>query len=85
MLSDSPQGYYDLILMDIIMPEMDGYSATAKIRNLENSELANIPIIAMSANAFKEDKEKAAHYGLNSYITKPISYDNLMETVSCFL
>ncbi len=85
MLTSSTQGYYDLILMDIIMPEMDGYSATAKIRNLENPELSNIPIIAMSANAFKEDKEKATYYGLNSYITKPISYANLMETISLFL
>ena len=68
---------YDLILMDIQMPNMDGYQATQKIR-----VFSNIPIVAMSANAFEEDKQKALSMGMNGYIAKPMDIDKVLETVS---
>ena len=71
---------YDLILMDIQMPNMDGYKATHCIRHLSQFEKANIPIIAMSANAFEEDKKKAFDAKMNDYITKPIDFQK-MEVV----
>lgn len=63
---------YDLILMDIQMPKMDGYTATREIRMMKNNRKANIPIIAMTANAFEEDRRKAFQVGMNAHITKPI-------------
>ena len=71
---------YDLILMDIHMPNMDGYQATQKIR-----EFSNIPIVAMTANAFEEDKQKALSVGMNDYIAKPMDIDKVLETVSKIL
>ena len=71
---------YDLILMDIQMPNMDGYQATQKIR-----EFSNIPIVAMTANAFEEDKQKALSVGMNDYIAKPMDIDKVLETVSKIL
>ena len=68
---------YDLILMDIQMPNMDGYQATQKIR-----VFSNIPIVAMSANAFEEDKQKALSIGMNGYIAKPIDMDKAVQTLS---
>ena len=68
---------YDLILMDIQMPNMDGYQATQEIR-----KFSNIPIVAMSANAFEEDKQKALSIGMNGYIAKPIDMDNVLITLS---
>ena len=65
-------GTYDLIFMDIQMPKMDGYMATREIRTLKNNKKANIPIIAMTANAFEEDRKKAFKAGMNAHITKPI-------------
>ena len=62
---------YDLIFMDIQMPKMDGYMATREIRTLKNNKKANIPIVAMTANAFKEDREKSFKAGMNAHITKP--------------
>ena len=73
---------YDLILMDIQMPKMDGYTATREIRTLTNNQKANIPIIAMTANAFEEDKQKAFAAGMNGHIAKPIDVNILMETLS---
>ena len=75
-----PANTYDLILMDIQMPNMDGYKATHCIRHLSQFEKANIPIIAMSANAFEEDKQKAFDAKMNDYITKPIDLQK-MEVV----
>ena len=68
---------YDLVLMDIQMPNMDGYQATQEIR-----KFSNIPIVAMSANAFEEDKQKALSIGMNGYIAKPIDMDNVLFTLS---
>ena len=72
MVENSTEGYYDLILMDIQMPIMDGYEATRNIRKLKNQKLAEIPIIAMTANAFEEDREKALAAGMNGHISKPV-------------
>ena len=72
---------YDLILMDIQMPIMDGYEATRKIRKLKNPETANIPIIAMTANAFEEDRQKALEAGMNEHVSKPIDLARLLEAV----
>lgn len=77
----SKVGYYDLVLMDIQMPIMDGYEAVKHIRALENEGLANIPIIAMTANAFEEDKRKALETGMDAYVSKPIDIDKMLETM----
>ena len=72
-----PAGTYDMILMDIQMPKMDGYKATQAIRNLPDKDKACIPIIAMTANAFEEDKRDAIAAGMNGHIAKPIQVDKL--------
>ncbi len=74
-------GQYDLILMDIQMPRMDGYEATHRIRTLTDEKKAHIPIYAMTANAFEEDRQKALEAGLNGHIVKPINVDNLIEVL----
>ena len=71
--------YYDVVLMDIQMPVMDGYMATKKIRNLEDSDLANIPIIALSANAFEEDRKASADAGMNGHLEKPVNVSELLK------
>lgn len=71
--------YYDVILMDIQMPVMDGYMATKKIRSLEDSDLANIPIIALSANAFEEDRKASAGAGMNGHLAKPVNVSELLK------
>ena len=80
-VSKSAPGYYDLILMDIQMPVMDGYTAAGKIRALKEPRLAEIPIIAMTANAFKEDEEAAAAAGMQGHIAKPLDIEKMMETI----
>ena len=67
--------------MDVQMPIMDGYEATRAIRALDDPQLANIPILAMTANAFEEDRREALRSGMNGHIAKPISIDTLMETL----
>lgn len=74
-------GYYDMILMDIQMPRMDGYEATRRIRAMEDGGKASIPIYAMTANAFEEDRQKAFDAGLNGHIAKPIDIAKLMEVL----
>ena len=69
---------YDLIFMDIQMPKMDGYMATGEIRTLRNNKKANIPIVAMTANAFEEDKKKAFKAGMNAHIAKPIDINTIL-------
>lgn len=81
MLKASKPGYYQLVLMDIQMPVMNGYQASKAIRRLENKALASIPIIAMTANAFEEDKQEALRCGMNGHIAKPIDVEVLMETL----
>lgn len=79
-LKKMPDLYYDVILMDIQMPEMDGYETTEAIRKSETKN-ANIPIIAMTANAFEEDREKALQAGMNAHIAKPIDVKKLFEAL----
>ena len=80
-VASSPSGSYDLVLMDIQMPNMDGYTATREIRKLPDSSKADIPIVAMTANAFDEDKEKAFTCGMNGFISKPINIKILISTL----
>ena len=74
-------GQYDLILMDIQMPIMNGYEAARRIRALKDSKVAAIPIIAMTANAFEEDREKSYEAGMNGHLAKPVSVERLMDTI----
>ena len=79
-----PAGTYDMIFMDIQMPEMDGYKATQAIRNLPDKDKACIPIIAMTANAFAEDKKKTMEAGMNAHLSKPLNVPELMDTIRKF-
>ena len=81
MIKNAKIGYYDLVLMDIQMPVMDGYKATETIRAINNPR-CDIPIIAMTANAFDEDKRKAYVIGMDGHIAKPINIHQLLETIS---
>ena len=84
MFRDSPQSY-DLIFMDVQMPEMDGYEATRRIRALDNTKAKNIPIIAMTANVFREDIEKCLEAGMNTHIGKPLDFDIVLEKLRSHL
>ena len=77
-----PAGTYDLILMDIQMPKMDGYKATKEIRSLQDNAKASIPIVAMTANAFEEDKKKAFDAGMDGHIAKPINIEDLFVVLT---
>ena len=79
---EMPAGTYDMILMDIQMPKMNGYKATQAIRHLPDKDKACIPIVAMTANAFEEDKKKAFKAGMNAHIAKPIQVDKLLSILS---
>lgn len=81
MLQKAPEDYYDLILMDIQMPIMDGYKATRAIRRFSDKKKAGIPIVAMTANAFTEDKERALESGMNDHVAKQIDMKVLMSVL----
>ena len=81
----SKPGYYDIVLMDIQMPVMNGYEATEKIRALDDTALASIPILAMTANAFDEDRRKAFESGMNGHIAKPIDAAQLASALKNIL
>jgi signal transduction histidine kinase/ActR/RegA family two-component response regulator len=81
----SAPGYYQLILMDIRMPHMDGYTVTKKIRELDREDAGTVPIIAMTANAFNDDRIKAEEAGMNGHIAKPIDMDKLYQTLQKWL
>lgn len=85
MLSRSQPGFYQIVLMDVQMPVMNGYEATRAIRRLENRKLAAIPILAMTANAFEEDKQEALRSGMNGHIAKPINIELLMKELDQIL
>lgn len=85
MVSSKPAGYYDLILMDIQMPNVNGYTATQRIRALEDKVKANVPIVAMTANAFEEDKKKALDSGMNDHLAKPINLEEVIKTLRKYL
>ncbi|MBR1571466.1 MAG: response regulator [Lachnospiraceae bacterium] len=78
---DNPDGYFDLILMDIRMPIMNGYEASRSIRGMGSDYSQNIPIVAMSADAFEEDKRKSKESGMNDHIAKPLDIDHLIEVL----
>ncbi len=84
-IAQAKAGYYDLILMDIQMPVMNGYEATKAIRRLDDRRKASIPIIAMTANAFEEDKKAALECGMDGHISKPISVDLLLSMLDSFI
>ncbi|MBD5131088.1 MAG: response regulator [Clostridiales bacterium] len=84
-MKNMPAGSYDLILMDVQMPVMNGYEATRAIRALKSKKKASIPIVAMTANAFDEDRKEALDAGMNGYAAKPIEIDKLMETLKTLL
>ena len=84
-VSASAPGRYDVVLMDIQMPEMDGYAACRAIRALPDGRLASIPVIAMTANAFREDIKDAEEAGMNGHIAKPIDVGGMMSTLASVL
>lgn len=84
-MKNSMPGQYDLILMDVQMPVMDGYTATRMIRSLTIPHCHTIPIIAMTANAFVEDQERAIESGMNGYQAKPIRISELLKTIETVL
>ena len=81
MMKNAKPGEYGVVLMDIQMPVMDGYHAARAIRGLSNPELANIPIIAVSANTFDEDRRKAFECGMNAYVAKPVDIPQLLHAI----
>ena len=84
-VANASPGYYSLVLMDVMIPLMNGYEATKAIRSLENPERAAIPIIAMTANAFEEDRLAAIQAGMNDHLAKPIQIDKLYEMLRKYL
>ena len=85
MFASHPEGYYDAILMDMRMPEMDGLEATRKIRALDRSDAKQIPIIALTANAFDEDVQRSMQAGLNAHLSKPVEPDALFQTLESLI
>ena len=85
MVAQPKDGYYDLILMDVMMPIMDGYHDTQEIRKLKNQKLAGIPIIAMTANAFEKDRQAAMKAGMDDHLAKPIQIEKLYEMMKKYL
>jgi CheY-like chemotaxis protein len=81
MFAGSEEGYYDAILMDIRMPEMDGLEATEAIRALDREDAGSVPIIALTANAFDEDVQRSLQVGMNAHLSKPVDPDNLYITL----
>lgn len=85
MMEESPENYYDMILTDVQMPIMDGYEATRIIRNLPREDVKDMPIIAMTANAFDEDREHALKVGMNGHIAKPLDIGKLVEVLRKYI
>jgi CheY-like chemotaxis protein len=85
LFAKHPQGYYDAILMDMRMPEMDGLEATRKIRALDRQDAKEIPIVALTANAFDEDVQRSLQAGLNAHLSKPVSPDALFGTLETLI
>ena len=81
----SPPGYYDMILMDIMMPNMDGLEATRQIRKLSHPDSQTIPIIAMTANAFAEEQRQSVASGMNAHLSKPLDIEKLQKTLKQYL
>ena len=81
-MEQAPAGTYDVILMDIQMPIMDGYEAAKRIRAMEDQKKAEIPIVAVTANAFEEDRKISLEAGMNGHLAKPYDIDAIMQTLS---
>lgn len=81
MFRDHPEGYYSAILMDVRMPEMDGLEATEAIRKLERPDAKQIPIIALTANAFDEDVQRSLQAGMNAHLSKPVEPETVFRTL----
>ena len=84
-MAEVPEGYYDMIFMDIQMPRMNGYDATRVIRSMDRNDCKRVPIIAMTANAFAEDVQAARTVGMNEHIAKPLDLDTLANTLKKWL
>ena len=83
IFAQSPQGTFDLILMDVMMPKMNGYEATKAIRSLKNRpDAVAIPVIAMTANAFAEDVQASLDAGMNGHLSKPIVIDEVIKAIA---
>lgn len=85
MFNKSPTGFYDAILMDIMMPVLDGCSATRIIRKLEREDAAKVPIIALTANAFSDDVKKCREAGMNAHLSKPLDINATVKTIRCYV
>ena len=81
MFEQSEPGFYDAILMDVRMPELDGLAATEAIRALRREDAGNVPIIAMTANAFDEDMQRSLQAGMNAHLSKPVEPEHLYQTL----
>ena len=81
-IASAEEGAYDIVLMDIQMPVMDGYEATRTIRAMPAQWMQKIPILAMTANAFEEDRKKALEVGMNGHLAKPIDAEKLLEMLA---
>ena len=81
LFAKSSPGYYDAILMDVRMPEMDGLTATTVIRAMDRPDAKRIPIIAMTANAFDEDVQRSLQVGMNAHLSKPVEPEHLFQTL----
>jgi CheY-like chemotaxis protein len=80
--ANSEESYFNLILMDIMMPEMDGLTATRMIRSMKRTDMQTVPIIAMTANAFEDDRKAAMEAGMNGYVTKPVNVEALLREIN---
>ncbi len=85
LFEQSEEGYYDMVLMDIQMPVMNGYQATMAIRAMKRKDALRIPILAMTANAFAEDVLAAKNAGMNEHLAKPLDFGRLQEALSRWL
>ena len=85
MVEKSEEYYYDVVLMDVQMPIMNGYEATRAIRNMPRKDVKSLPIIAMTANALEEDKEAALKNGMNAHISKPLNMDIFISVLKQFV
>lgn len=85
MFSNNPDNYYDLVIMDVLMPVMDGYEATKNIRNLDKKDAKSVPIIALSANAFIDDVKASKDAGMNEHLSKPIELNKLLDVLNKYL
>ena len=85
MFSSHEEGYYDAILMDMRMPEMDGLEATRTIRAMDREDARSIPIIALTANAFDEDVQRSMQAGLNAHLSKPVEPESLFSTLESLI